>query len=175
MLVIIEIFVNNLLYHPWRYIILDIFLYIKEYIWYNNSYFLKYIDVVNVIIWNPFIHLRAHKNMQSLQEIHLSIPRHKHIQLISTIPHPHCSLKTSLHPFASASLGELGLEIWQREMIRPLQKRLVGVLLMGIQQDRTATATDAPTSTIRGVIHSFVDVNMYKKKSTLQVGTRLYV
>ncbi|XP_063611017.1 cullin-2-like [Penaeus indicus] len=66
-------------------------------------------------------------------------------------------------------IGELGLEIWQREMIRPLQKRLVGVLLMGIQQDRTAAATDAPTSTIRGVIHSFVDVNMYKKKSTLRL------
>lgn len=66
-------------------------------------------------------------------------------------------------------IGELGLEIWQREMITPLQSRLVGVLLMGIQQDRTAAATDAPTPTIRGVIHSFVDVNMYKKKCTLQL------
>ena len=54
-------------------------------------------------------------------------------------------------------------------MITPLQSRLVGVLLMGIQQDRTAAATDVPTPTIRGVIHSFVDVNMYKKKATLQV------
>lgn len=61
-------------------------------------------------------------------------------------------------------IGELGLEIWQKEMITPLQSRLVGVLLTGIQQDRTAAATDVPTPTIRGVIHSFVDVNMYKKK-----------
>ncbi|XP_045120266.1 cullin-2-like isoform X2 [Portunus trituberculatus] len=66
-------------------------------------------------------------------------------------------------------IGELGLEIWQREMITPLQSRLVGVLLAGIQQDRQGATTDAPTSTIRGVIHSFVDVNMYKKKSTLQL------
>lgn len=65
--------------------------------------------------------------------------------------------------------GELGLEIWQREMITPLQTRLVWVLLAGVQQDRMGATTDAPTSTIRGVIHSFVDVNMYKKKSTLQV------
>lgn len=54
-------------------------------------------------------------------------------------------------------------------MITPLQSRLVGVLLAGVQQDRMGATTDAPTSTIRGVIHSFVDVNMYKKKSTLQV------
>lgn len=54
-------------------------------------------------------------------------------------------------------------------MITPLQSRLVGVLLAGIQQDRLGATTDAPTSTIRGVIHSFVDVNMYKKKATLQV------
>lgn len=67
------------------------------------------------------------------------------------------------------------MEIWQREMITPLQSRLVGVLLAGIQQDRQGATTDAPTSTIRGVIHSFVDVNMYKKKSTLQVSEMLYV
>lgn len=67
-------------------------------------------------------------------------------------------------------IGELGLEIWQREMIHKLQERLVGVLLQGIQQDRANTSSnDHPTSTIKGVIHSFVDVNMYKKKATLQL------
>lgn len=112
--------------------------------------------------------------MQSPKEIHSPFLKHKHTPLIPKTSY-FCSLNAFHHPFASASSGELGLEIWQREMIRPLQKRLVGVLLMGIQQDRTAAATDAPTSTIRGVIHSFVDVNMYKKKSTLQVGIRLCV
>ncbi|XP_076032202.1 cullin 2 [Oratosquilla oratoria] len=66
-------------------------------------------------------------------------------------------------------IGELGLEMWQREMITPLQDRLVSVLLEGIRQDRVMAASNSPNSTIKGVIHSFVDVNMYKKKTSLQL------
>ena len=59
-------------------------------------------------------------------------------------------------------------------MIKPLKPRLVTVLLKNIKQDRLGTTTDAQTTIIRGVIHSFVEVNRYKKKSTLQV-SRIYL
>ncbi|KAL7647190.1 UNVERIFIED_CONTAM: hypothetical protein RMT77_002448 [Armadillidium vulgare] len=66
-------------------------------------------------------------------------------------------------------IGELGLDIWQRELIIPLQNRLAALLLACIKQDRCNQNTDSPTTTIRGVIFSFIDVNMFKNKSSLEL------
>ncbi|KAF6213468.1 hypothetical protein GE061_011188 [Apolygus lucorum] len=66
-------------------------------------------------------------------------------------------------------IGELGLEIWKRNMIEPLQASLVKLLLEGIHQDRVGDAQSSSSEIIKGVIHSFVGVQEYKKKDKLEL------
>uniref|UniRef100_A0A0K8SH59 Cullin-2 n=3 Tax=Lygus hesperus TaxID=30085 RepID=A0A0K8SH59_LYGHE len=66
-------------------------------------------------------------------------------------------------------IGELGLEIWKRNMIEPLQSSLVKLLLEGIHQDRVGDAQSSSSEIIKGVIHSFVGVQEYKKKDKLEL------
>lgn len=62
-----------------------------------------------------------------------------------------------------------GLEMWKRNMIEPLKDSLVKLLLEGIHQDRIGAPIATSTDIIRGVIHSFVSVQEYKKKASLEV------
>lgn len=66
-------------------------------------------------------------------------------------------------------IGELGLEIWKRNMIEPLKDSLVRLLLEGIHQDRIGDAQSVSSDIIKGVIHSFVGVQEYKKKDNLEL------
>ncbi|XP_059479190.1 cullin-2 [Neocloeon triangulifer] len=61
-------------------------------------------------------------------------------------------------------IGELGLSVWKDEMIMPLMKEIVGLLLEGIQQDRDGSASYQMTAIMQGVINSFVCVEEYKQK-----------
>lgn len=71
-------------------------------------------------------------------------------------------------------IGELGLEIWKRNMIEPLRETLVKLLLEGIHQDRQGVAHTAALPVIRGVIQSFVDVQQYKKKDKMELYEEMF-
>ncbi|XP_049782666.1 cullin-2 [Schistocerca cancellata] len=64
-------------------------------------------------------------------------------------------------------VGELGLEIWKKNMIQPLKDSLVSLLLEGIHQDRLGEGNPNSTDIIRGVIQSFVSVEEFKMKGNL--------
>ncbi|XP_075213693.1 cullin 2 [Lycorma delicatula] len=71
-------------------------------------------------------------------------------------------------------IGELGLEIWKRNMIEPLWDKLVKLLLDGIHQDRLGNAQNTSNEIIRGVIQSLVSVQEYKKKGSLELYEKLF-
>ncbi|KAL1115891.1 hypothetical protein AAG570_006180 [Ranatra chinensis] len=71
-------------------------------------------------------------------------------------------------------IGELGLEIWKRNMIKPLRESLIKLLLEGIHQDRVGEVLSTPSDIIRGVIHSFVRVQEYKKKGNLNLYQKMF-
>uniref|UniRef100_A0A1B6HVB3 Cullin-2 n=1 Tax=Homalodisca liturata TaxID=320908 RepID=A0A1B6HVB3_9HEMI len=71
-------------------------------------------------------------------------------------------------------IGELGLEIWKRNMIEPLQGSLVKLLLDGIHQDRLGQGQHINNDVIRGVIQSFVSVQEYKKKGNLELYEKIF-
>ena len=80
------------------------------------------------------------------------------------------------HAETMKEIGELGLDIWRRQMIEPLRPELVRLLLDGIRYDRLGSGSGSTGSTqfqsdatIKGVIMSFVDVEEYKKKCNLDV------
>lgn len=56
-------------------------------------------------------------------------------------------------------------------MIDQLKSSLVRLLLEGIHQDRVGDAQSVSPDIIKGVIHSFVGVQEYKKKDNLEVIT----
>lgn len=64
----------------------------------------------------------------------------------------------------------LGLDLWKKYMIEPLKADLLRLLLGGIHCDRTGQSLyNEKSSTIQGVIQSFVSVEEYKKKNTLEL------
>ncbi|CAL1289547.1 unnamed protein product [Larinioides sclopetarius] len=69
-------------------------------------------------------------------------------------------------------IGELGLEIWKRNMIEPLQSRLVHLLLDGIRLDRHGVCPNQ--SVFHGVIQSFVQVEEYKKNDNLELYRQIF-
>uniref|UniRef100_A0A1B6LDY5 Cullin-2 n=1 Tax=Graphocephala atropunctata TaxID=36148 RepID=A0A1B6LDY5_9HEMI len=71
-------------------------------------------------------------------------------------------------------IGELGLEIWKKNMIEPLQGSLVKLLLDGIHQDRLGQGQHVNNDVIRGVIQSFVSVQEYKKKGNLELYEKIF-
>jgi len=79
-------------------------------------------------------------------------------------------------------IGELGLDIWRKQMIEPLRDELVSLLLNGIKHDRLAETGSQRTdsshyqadSTIKGVISSFVEVEGYKKKGGLELYEEMF-
>ncbi|XP_058455758.1 cullin-2 isoform X1 [Malaya genurostris] len=72
-------------------------------------------------------------------------------------------------------IGELGLDIWRQQMIEKLDETLVYQLLDGIKNDRMNNIqhTDM-VSVIKGTIQSFVSVEEYKKKGSLQLYQHIF-
>jgi len=79
------------------------------------------------------------------------------------------------HSETMKEIGELGLDIWRRQMIEPLKSDLVALLLNGIRYDRLGESGSKTgggyqtDSTLKGVINSFVEVEDYKKKGQLDL------
>ncbi len=85
------------------------------------------------------------------------------------------------HAETMREIGELGLDIWRRQMIEPLREELVRLLLDGIRYDRLGSVTGSTGSTqfqsdatIKGVISSFVEVEEYKKKGNLDLYEEIF-
>ena len=86
------------------------------------------------------------------------------------------------HADTMKEIGELGLDIWRRQMIEPLKEELVRLLLEGIKYDRLGSAGTGSTgrtqfqadATIKGVISSFVEVEEYKKKGNLDLYEEIF-
>ncbi|XP_065220060.1 cullin-2 [Planococcus citri] len=66
-------------------------------------------------------------------------------------------------------IGELGLEIWKKNMIEPLQASLVSAVLECINQDRIGNGHLVNAEIVRGVIESFVTVNKFKKRDNIEL------
>ena len=60
-------------------------------------------------------------------------------------------------------IGELALHIWEQHMIQPLKQSLVKVLLEEMHAARSDSDVNAPHSIINAIMHSFIDVESYKK------------
>lgn len=71
-------------------------------------------------------------------------------------------------------IGELALQVWQSNMIWPLGHQLVKLLLEAIDLDRAGKPPSIPLEAVRGTILSFVEVQIYKKKSQLQLYIELF-
>lgn len=71
-------------------------------------------------------------------------------------------------------IGELALQVWQSNMIWPLGHQLVRLLLEAIDLDRAGKPPSIPLEAVRGTILSFVEVQIYKKKSQLQLYIELF-
>lgn len=80
------------------------------------------------------------------------------------------------HTETMKEIGELGLDIWRRQMIEPLKDELVRLLLDGIRYDRLGSGTGQyqTDGTIKGVISSFVEVEEYKKKGNLDLYEEIF-
>jgi len=71
-------------------------------------------------------------------------------------------------------IGELALEIWKDCLIKPVQTRLVSVLLGCIEHDRRGRPLAAEVAVVRGCLHSLVDVCAYKKRDCLQLYEQVF-
>lgn len=69
-------------------------------------------------------------------------------------------------------IGELGLDLWKKNMIEPLKDVLVNLLLDFIKSDRSG---DNPNqAVIHGVVHSFVNVEEYKRKNPVELYEHIF-
>ncbi|KAF7995688.1 hypothetical protein HCN44_006795 [Aphidius gifuensis] len=71
-------------------------------------------------------------------------------------------------------IGELGLDIWKRNMLEPLKKPLVSILLDEIQADRIGGGQPTTSDIVCGVIESFVAVEAYKLKGELDMYQEIF-
>jgi len=69
-------------------------------------------------------------------------------------------------------IGELALETWKKFMTEPLKDRLVGLLLAEIKADRCGS--DVNEKVVHSIVHSFVLVDQYKKKSPLALYENMF-
>ncbi|KFM57787.1 Cullin-2, partial [Stegodyphus mimosarum] len=69
-------------------------------------------------------------------------------------------------------IGELGLDLWKRNMIEVLRENLVHLLLEGIRSDRLGDSPNQPV--FHGVIQSFVQVEEYKKNEPLELYQKIF-
>ncbi|XP_055540901.1 cullin-2 [Wyeomyia smithii] len=77
--------------------------------------------------------------------------------------------------YEQLEIGELGLDIWRKNMIESLGTALVDQLLEGIRNDRlNNTQQSVTTDIIKEIIQSFVCVEEYKKKGSLQLYQNIF-
>lgn len=69
-------------------------------------------------------------------------------------------------------IGELGLFLWRVNIIEQLEESLVSLLLNAIEQDRLGRPTNE--AVIHGIILSFVEVEEYKKKGSLDLYRNIF-
>ncbi|RWS10417.1 cullin-2-like protein [Dinothrombium tinctorium] len=69
-------------------------------------------------------------------------------------------------------IWELGLHIWRKNMIEPLRDNLIRLLLAAIENDRLGKSTNE--TVVQGVILSFVNVEEYKKKGSLDLYQEIF-
>lgn len=69
-------------------------------------------------------------------------------------------------------VGELGLDLWRRNMVQPLRSSLLGLLLQALAQDRDGHCPQQRV--VQGVILSFVQVEEYKRKQPLALYQELF-
>ncbi|KAH7965534.1 hypothetical protein HPB49_008686 [Dermacentor silvarum] len=69
-------------------------------------------------------------------------------------------------------VGELGLDLWRRNMVQPLRASLLTLLLQALAQDREGRCTQQRV--VQGVILSFVQVEEYKRKQPLALYQELF-
>ncbi|XP_041365909.1 cullin-2-like [Gigantopelta aegis] len=69
-------------------------------------------------------------------------------------------------------IGELALDTWKRLMIEPLKGQLLNFILQEIKNDRGGNFVNQ--TVIHGVINSFVNVEEYKKKYSMQLYEELF-
>ncbi|XP_077513603.1 cullin 2 isoform X3 [Amblyomma americanum] len=69
-------------------------------------------------------------------------------------------------------VGELGLDLWRRNMVQPLRTSLVALLLQALAQDREGHCPQQRV--VQGVILSFVQVEEYKRKQPLLLYQELF-
>ncbi|KAH8009227.1 hypothetical protein HPB51_013416 [Rhipicephalus microplus] len=69
-------------------------------------------------------------------------------------------------------VGELGLDLWKRNMVQPLRASLLTLLLQALAQDREGRCPQQRV--VQGVILSFVQVEEYKRKQPLALYQELF-
>lgn len=64
-------------------------------------------------------------------------------------------------------IGQMALEMWKSEVIKPLQENLIKALLLEVTKDRKG---ERPSETlVRGIISSLIDVQAYDSKNPLKL------
>ncbi|XP_067649383.1 cullin-2-like [Haliotis asinina] len=69
-------------------------------------------------------------------------------------------------------IGELALDTWKRLMIEPLKTQLLNLILQEVKKDRGGNSVNQ--TVVHGVINSFVNVEEYKKKYSMQLYEELF-
>ncbi|KAH9372178.1 hypothetical protein HPB48_016658 [Haemaphysalis longicornis] len=70
-------------------------------------------------------------------------------------------------------VGELGLELWRRNMVQPLRPTLVSLLLQALARDRQEGQCPHQR-TVQGAILSLVQVDAYRRKAPLALYQELF-
>ncbi|KAL1502791.1 hypothetical protein ABEB36_007887 [Hypothenemus hampei] len=104
-----------------------------------------------------------------LNQQHIKVQKMSDAEIIYGIVDPSCTSQGD-----QMEIGELALQVWQSNMIYPLGQRLVTLLLEAIDLDRAGQPPTIPLDAVRGTILSFVEVQVYKKKSQLQLYVELF-
>ncbi|CAB3252566.1 unnamed protein product [Arctia plantaginis] len=70
-------------------------------------------------------------------------------------------------------VGELGLEIWERVLVRPLSTALTGRIVSALCSARDSTPDPALATTLKEAIHSTVQVRAFRVRAPLQLYQQL--
>ncbi|XP_022835057.1 cullin-2 [Spodoptera litura] len=73
------------------------------------------------------------------------------------------------HDARQLEVGELGLEIWERVLVKPLSAALTGRIVRGLAAARSSTPDPAFASTLREAIRSTVQVRAFRVRAPLSL------
>ncbi|XP_047038664.1 cullin-2 [Helicoverpa zea] len=77
------------------------------------------------------------------------------------------------HDARQLEVGELGLEIWERVLVKPLASALTGRIVNALAAARVSPPDPALASTLREAIHSTVQVRAFRVRAPLQLYQQL--